>query len=338
MSLPGLTLVVVLGSLGLGTDRAAAGGGKAFPHPTHVEQGLECTECHGAITSSDHLGQEVFPSTETCRQCHESSDLESWGWARIPAKRSPKLNYSHAKHLAQGLECARCHAAYAGQGEGRPSHETCRECHAEVEQTSACGMCHLDLGVLKPLDHDPDYLHTHQFQARGFGDCEACHASSSTCTTCHHGENIAELSHARTWLYAHGQQARGELSVCTDCHDTESFCTPCHVEEGIRPADHFDVGRWLPPVAEHGRAARRDIALCAGCHETADPICVNCHRDDDNRLGTDPNIHPEGWEDVEWEGPWHEDDAADCFLCHDPSSRRTRVGFCTYCHSFREED
>jgi hypothetical protein len=291
------------------------------------------------------LGDALFPSTETCLDCHDAADLADYGYEKMPKAGQPILEFSHKQHLGEGMDCLQCHAdlvqdAAVGKDTAmetvNTSHASCAECHVETEAASACQQCHIDLSALRPLNHDFDFLHTHQVDAReSLYACESCHSQEESCTSCHHGDNIEYLSHPRVWIYTHAQDAMKQVSDCASCHETETFCNSCHIEEGIRPADHFNAGRWLPPGNEHGLAARRDITQCASCHEEDDPNCTSCHRDSDNRLGTDRhlNIHPPNYRDVDWNGPWHDDDSASCFACHASSSRRTKVGFCTYCHS-----
>jgi hypothetical protein len=320
-----------------------AGGGAGapglFPHAAHVEQGFDCLDCHAPAKEAESLEVNLYPAPSQCLDCHEDSELAAWGYDEMPSPPPPHLEFSHRRHLEQELECDACHGGLTDTTlvaeRSRPGHGVCGDCHDEIRGDSACETCHLNLAVLRPLDHERDFLHTHQFQARGFEDCQRCHQQAALCTRCHHGENISFLSHERTWLFTHAEESRKQMTDCRGCHDTRDFCTPCHQEEGVRPADHLDAAAWLPPGNLHASEARRDISLCASCHEEADPLCVGCHRDADNQLGTDRNlnIHPDNWRDIDWEGPWHQDDSESCFLCHDRTSRTTRVGFCTYCHS-----
>jgi len=311
-----------------------------FPHATHLDQGLECLDCHAAIPESEHLEGALFPKVEVCVDCHETEDLKAYGYDPMPEVPGAILDFSHVLHLTQeSVTCATCHADHAGtaaaEGAERPGHAVCGACHVEVDAESSCNLCHLNLAALKPLDHRGDFVHEHQFEARDQGSCAACHRQEASCTRCHHGENISFLSHDRTWLYTHAEDARKGITDCSACHESRTFCAPCHQDEGVRPTDHLVAAEWLEPGNRHAEEARRDITVCASCHETSDPLCVTCHRDADNILGTDSrlDIHPDGWRDLDWKGPWHDDDGATCFLCHDSSSRRTKVGFCTYCHA-----
>jgi len=334
---------VILAAISVSYALSVAGPPARFPHATHVEEGLECLDCHEGVDQAVILGTPVYPAIDVCQECHEDADLTEYGYATMPKVPRPILRFSHKMHLeVEDTECATCHGSFSNAaadtdsimvaGLGAPGHDVCGACHAETDAASECGQCHLELAALLPLDHERDYLHTHQFNARETANCVACHGQSDNCVQCHHGENIDFLSHNRIWLYEHAQTSMKQFTECATCHDSETFCTPCHQEAGVKPSDHLNAASWISPGNLHGVEARRDIEQCASCHEDADPLCVSCHRDWDDRLGTQRSIHADDWRSTGWNGPWHQDDGWNCYMCHPSSTTQEGKGFCTYCH------
>jgi hypothetical protein len=305
-----------------------------FPHERHAE--LECSTCHGQAPQSTAGSDNLLPTASICLECHEQYDLDAWGWEPVTELTTKVPRFSHEAHIAtNGLNCEFCHGALsrpdlAGLGKGIPTHETCGTCHNGVTAGDDCTSCHLDATKLRPLNHQADYLHSHQFEARGSaGKCESCHRESELCSDCHQGENVLFLTHDRNYKFTHAQDARKNQNDCASCHDVASFCNDCHAQEYVRPTNHDS--NWIGGTNRHAVEARRDIAYCAGCHESDEPNCVRCHADRTPGRGNDPNIHPSDFRDTDVEGPWHDDDAYSCYECHNRSTQPE--GFCGYCHS-----
>jgi hypothetical protein len=324
-----LTLVFVL----VGT-----GGAGLRPHPVHHEMELECAICHEGAAESESGKDHLLPTQEICIDCHTTEEIEIYGW-KVPKRGPSSIPYfSHKAHLAaEGIECATCHGALldpllAGTGKGEVGHEICMTCHDGEQVTDACESCHENLQVIRPLDHQPDYLHTHQFTARASaGECEECHRESDSCSECHQGENVLFLTHDRNYLFTHAQDAQKHEYDCIDCHDIGTFCNDCHDAEGIAPSNHFPATDWASLQGGlHAQEARKDIGYCAACHEEQF-VCGACHADNSPGRGNDPNIHPSGFDQYDRKGPWHDDDVHFCFDCHQKGSDPD--GFCGYCHS-----
>lgn len=335
------TIPMLAGLLALATAVAITAetgdAGLRFPHPVHMEAGLDCATCHEGAESSQTGEDWLMPTDgELCLVCHEQEDLEIYGWEPPKERTSNFSRFSHEAHIAmEGTECALCHGALvdptiAGTGRGEPGHPVCMTCHNGDRADDDCSSCHDNLTIARPLDHQADYLHTHQFDARGSGDdCAECHRHSDLCSDCHQGENVLFMTHDRNYLFTHPIDARKHENDCIACHDMETFCTDCHISQGVRPANHND--NWTSGTQQHAVEARRDIGYCASCHEGDLSSCVACHSDLPGPRGADRNIHPGGFSDYGTKGPWHDDPMYYCFDCHTHDTGMN--GFCGYCHA-----
>lgn len=338
-----------------------------FSHRLHIEDaGLACEDCHGAAATAPDASVSLNPTVETCAGCHEATEpyVVEYG-ARGP--RLGELVFSHEKHVTgQGLECATCHGGIETAEEipsgSMPPMALCQDCHAKKQVKEDCAVCHTHVEWLLPEDHGADWVLDHVEVARqNDRSCESCH-QPSFCQECHDGaalgmsikgepdkpaSPIGELAvahegrdlitlqrvHNLNYRYTHGTDVRAKTSDCAVCHETQTFCAACHSPESElarkRPVSH-DLPNFR--FSAHALEARNDIERCAACHDitAAEPSCLQCHR-------TTVSPHPAGFmEDVK--GPWHDDENAVCFVCHDNRSRVTGVGFCSSCHAFQRDD
>lgn len=138
----------------------------AFSHKAHLNQGLDCTNCHQYREDGSYAG---IPSLETCSQCHfdvitkapeEKIFVNNYvkkglevPW-RVYQKQPDNVYFSHQAH--QYFECTTCHPD-VGHSENLPpyfenkltgySKQTmkmyqCERCHAESGVSNACYVCH----------------------------------------------------------------------------------------------------------------------------------------------------------------------------------------------------
>jgi len=91
----------------------------AFDHARHVEEGLECADCHAGAADSDAPG---MPRQEQCMLCHQDLDQEKppekqvaslFAGAEFKALHAARLPsesiFSHRRHVAAGAACTECH-------------------------------------------------------------------------------------------------------------------------------------------------------------------------------------------------------------------------------------
>src|SRR4030095_3432787 len=100
-----------------------------FPHKTHIEKGLSCTEyCHEAVAKGPIAG---LPSVKTCMICHDAiatdrpliqqvAAIQKSGrdlaWQRVYGyPNESHVRFNHAPHSGAKVECATCHGPVAQQ-------------------------------------------------------------------------------------------------------------------------------------------------------------------------------------------------------------------------------
>jgi hypothetical protein len=266
-----------------------------FNHKWHATgMGVECTTCHQHVPTSDSTKDSLVPVGTTCDGCHgtDHSDPNQvlagtktrgqcafchLGYAPSDGNMvapldmpRPNLNYSHRKHLAQGMKC--------------------QQCHGEVEQ--------LEQATRDQLPRMAGCLTCHQAP-----DSAGEHAAKSSCTTCHlreHGEGpvhrreetfslsggrirtvfasgtltpprwFHDSGHTPDWIQRHREVAAADSQFCASCH-TEDYCTDCHDgrvrPRNIHPADYISM---------HPIEARMSTQKCTSCHQEQS-FCLTCH-------------------------------------------------------------
>jgi hypothetical protein len=256
----------------------------------------------------------------------------------------PPFAFSHRLHVAEGLECADCHAG--AQDTDQPG----------MPAQSQCALCHQDIDAKKPPERqiatlfdgagyraaranrlDAEVLFSHQKHVASAKECAACHTgietndvvephasiTMSVCVACHtqqkapnecascHSEIRAErapASHAFGWQRLHGLAYRAHNSAtmdrCSLCHE-ESTCASCHLE--VPPSNHNNYFR----LRGHGVHARMDRQNCAACHRS--DSCDACHAD------ARPINHV---------GSWGSPVDTHCISCHFPLGSSD----CATCH------
>ncbi len=327
--------------------------------PTHVE----CQSCHE---------QEV---NETCSYCHTNPENPValpnparevlFDHKAHVIGQKMECNTCHA-----GVE----KAAFA-EPHHLPSMATCYTCHNDVQATNQCEACHTNLSSLRPASHAAANFgreHARVMNGRTFdAKCQSCHTESS-CMECHDGSNLTRLNsfesiglisprrsgndkptalsgqavHDMNFKFTHGISSKGKAADCQTCHRQQSFCSDCHMSGSVAlggavPTSHEQFGFTTIGVGSgggsHATLAKRDIQRCASCHDTegSDPSCITCHADADGIKGTNPKTHPAGFMKSS-RGDWHDDMAANCFVCHTDGNARPNgtsgKNFCGYCH------
>ena len=131
-----------------------------FPHNTHIEKGLTCTEyCHEAVTKGPQAG---LPSVNTCLICHAAiatdkpriqqiTQMSEKGidlnWQRVYGYgQSAHVRFNHAPHIRASVECATCHGDIAHQTVAQRNVDLnmgyCVNCHREKQAPNDCLTCH----------------------------------------------------------------------------------------------------------------------------------------------------------------------------------------------------
>ncbi len=263
----------------------------AFSHRQHVEdEGLECSDCHGADLGSAEPG---FPRAAQCALCHADLDAEKPPDLQVASlfegetfraargvKLADEVRFSHPSHVTRGLECVACHAQVAtdeGHLEERGaelglSMAECLACHAASAGPAQdeCAACHAQIrSDVAPPNHVANWTRYHGSLVRARSEaradsCVLCHEPAD-CSTCH--QAVEPASHNNFWRRrGHGITAALDRESCATCHDSDS-CQRCHDE--IRPQSH--VGSWGEPRDRHCLACHEPLRgeSCGVCHATA---------------------------------------------------------------------
>jgi hypothetical protein len=305
--------------------------GPVFPHAPHIEEGLDCTQCHA--TAEDEAQAGLSANLTGCKLCHTNIDKDKPRdktievflvddkpiWLQKTADYSGEVRFDHGKHAKAGVECAACHQPQAeGKGEGlrlRGGKGRCLECHAKTERGDDCAVCHTTLRKdAQPPDHDANWLRLHGSMTRtrisGLGEttCEQCHTEDS-CNECH--RVTAPTSHTNFWRRrGHGLTAAMDRAACTTCHEPD-YCMRCHRE--AQPASHR--GAFGPPGNRH----------CATCHLPPTGMsCGVCHENFPAHAEGPPTPGNNAHRNARSPG--------DCLTCHVALPHPNPGGDCRTCH------
>ena len=132
-----------------------------FPHKTHIEKGLTCTDyCHENVTKAPVPG---LPSVKTCMICHIAiatdrpliqkitTEYQDKGldlsWQRVYGfTPQAHVRFNHPPHLRAKVECSMCHGDVASQtvAERVVDHNMgfCVNCHKTQNAPNDCLTCH----------------------------------------------------------------------------------------------------------------------------------------------------------------------------------------------------
>jgi len=307
-------------------------------HALHIENGLECSNCH----DPEDKGEPGPPPAEFCFECHDDLENaedriknyfvaakqgEEYVWPRWRG-RTKDLIYSHASHVGSyGVKCEDCH----GEASGKPFlrrapleiKATCFDCHQQRGADAVqCAICHVATRQdRKPVSHDAAFQRAHgRIAPEGWkdggtwrepsgGTCALCHVVPDGCSGCHsstkpktHHEAGFRLGHGRGYLDAGVRPF--EDSSCSLCHQ-ENSCVRCH--QTTKPRNH--TLSWQRRF--HGIEAEVDRTRCFTCHRQ--DFCTHCHET------TQPVSH---------RGNFARGAQSHCVACHEPL---TATG-CNTCH------
>lgn len=137
-----------------------------YSHQVHLNQGLQCTNCHAYRSDGSFAG---VPSLQSCSMCHqmvlggtpaEEQFVQEYVHQNKPVpwqtyQRQPdNVYFSHIAH--QDMDCTACHPdvghsqdlppvavhKFTGYTEYTLSMQECEACHAQEGASNACFVCH----------------------------------------------------------------------------------------------------------------------------------------------------------------------------------------------------
>jgi len=282
LAIPLVVLAILAGGRveGSGRDRIRSA------HPTHHENGIECSVCHGLAESSRSGADNLLPSKGTCADCHDVEESSACGACHTnpdapeAAARFVEIAqfFTHEAHVARGMTCEACHGDPSEEPR-LPEKTLCRSCHATAAGFADCAVCHSPSETLLPFTHVKSWLWFHGADARVEGaSCGGCHTEGG-CQECHAGDNVRPRSHGLGFAFGHALEARGRETACASCHEEAAFCVSCHIAERVLPDNHSRADWVLSKGGRHAEEALFDIESCVACHGEAggSPICADCH-------------------------------------------------------------
>ena len=130
----------------------------AFNHKLHLEQKIECMDCHQLVMKTRRSG---LPTANLCMPCHavikaDSPEIKKVAQYRAVHRPIPWVRlyqvpgfiyYNHERHVkAGGLACSTCHGA-TGTEEVSVAYRQftmgfCIDCHKERKAPNDCTVCH----------------------------------------------------------------------------------------------------------------------------------------------------------------------------------------------------
>jgi len=310
--------------------RPERGGPTPFPHKVHIENGIECTDCHTGARDEDTAG---LPTAETCFDCHDTPEDFSPAEKAFFAERAAgkgklrfsssftcrDLKFSHKSHIAKGAECADCHGDVPGgkiiRGGTPDFKHTCIDCHSLMQATLKCSSCHKTYTKDRaPKSHkEASFAKNHGLRVETYfhklpeDKCFFCH-ETAFCDACHkeqkpveHDSPLFRQHHGDSIRFNHDTLAG---SRCAVCHDKDG-CDACHRK--MEPGSHTVSFK----NRTHGLTARMDRQSCSVCHREA--FCVHCHNT------VEPLSH---------KGQFDRGQQYHCYNCHLPLSANR----CAVCH------
>lgn len=307
-----------------------------FSHQFHIEEDVECADCHAEIENSVNLTGSLLPTMDACADCHDVEDEEECSTCHyenvqvpFPVK-SVDLYFNHKSHMEnENAECANCHGGldevdFSFESPTLyPKMSSCNGCHSDVGEAKAtnfaCESCHVSTVDLLPTDHKVvNFSEMHKFSSmEADANCQMCH-DNNFCESCHVG-----------------------TTMITETNSAADFYTPYSPHSYIDNTKQQQITRVhdLNYQFNHGIDAKGKASNCITCHQT-ETFCAECHNASGNgdfALGgfvpsthTRPNFTTLG---VGSGGGLHADgarrDIENCAACHDTQGADPN---CIMCH------
>jgi hypothetical protein len=182
-----------------------------FSHALHGKLKLECTSCHTRASASTKVEDNLLPTAESCKPCHESVLIKQPATTRLAkfdhafhakfANIAPVIAAAikantylgdagkRAAHLNTTNACASCHRGIESSTSvtarnHHPEMADCLVCHNKIDPPFSCETCHGNDKTLKPASHTAAYLDSHTRKSEKIG-CAICHGKRFTCLGCH---------------------------------------------------------------------------------------------------------------------------------------------------------
>ncbi len=263
-----------------------------------------CDNCHDVTTKLLKVGSNGKGDATVnggaggdCVACHINGNAYT-GWSDI---HTAKAATNHATHVTTAANCTTvCHDGTAGPGNARIASSTPFAGVGEVH-AAGCTACHTGTndGALVAAPAKADTVAS--------GNCETCHAATSTWTTIHtgatgldHTGRVDGLVSCTTCHTGTAGGASGSMPITNADNKVHDACSTCHTTNGLPLVSTPTPNGWASSVAAgdcgtcHGAAyfdshdhgletptytSGHDVALRANDLAQADPgtPCSDCH-------------------------------------------------------------
>jgi len=212
-------------------------------HAFHLEQDLECADCHAP---DDPAADPLVPDSSLCFECHEDLD-ESAGvkafFARIKQAdgsyrftrrwQTRDVIANHGAHAAAKVGCEECHGAPSNAPFAKPKSvalmDRCVACHQERGKPAECETCHTE--IREPQHHAIKLNHAEE--QRGCLDCH--HPDDRDVLRLVNGTSVPFAESYRLCGQCHGPKLRdwklglhGKRTGMWDGAKQYLLCVHCH--------------------------------------------------------------------------------------------------------------
>ena len=266
-------LLISLGAVTLAMFLTVNGrAGWSFPHAKHLEaSGVACADCHSAAAQSKSGKDDLRPGAGYLPQLPHGR-----GPRQLRIRRAREALERILEVLARAAPGDRGYRLHPlprradrheggrhGQGTDRPRGLLRMPRRSEGRRTSARAAT-ITSSSVRPLDHAPDYLHTHQFSARdAVGAVRGVPPPEHPVQRLPHGRQ-RPLPQPRSELRLHARGGRSQARERLHLLPHRATCNDCHMQERVKPTNHaqeLDLGH--EPARHRGASATSGTARAA---------------------------------------------------------------------------
>ena len=153
----------------------------AFPHPSHVDMGMDCLFCH-RMAATERVAS--VPPVEQCYFCHQiiARGSEEAGKVITAFQNGEPINWVRVHRLPDHVRFV--HEAHVNFFSQEANYASVKGEYDLTQQesyaSSTCAICHGNVGAMQEV---------RQVNALKMGNCVDCHrewSAPTDCTTCHY--------------------------------------------------------------------------------------------------------------------------------------------------------
>jgi hypothetical protein len=152
----------------------------AFPHPKHVDSGIDCVFCH-RLAPTERMAS--VPPVEQCQFCHQIIGKESAEVQKVLTafQSGEPINWVRVHRLPDHVRFVHeAHVTFFSKEANYASARTEYGLGAQGFASATCAICHGDVGKMEQV---------RQVSSLKMGNCVDCHrkwGGPTDCWTCHY--------------------------------------------------------------------------------------------------------------------------------------------------------